>query len=146
MRETEIAHRDPETVRILLLDEDPFMLRLLTFQLAQRGYLNVIACNSGASALEQLSAPGAAVDLIFLDVNMPRMDGIELIGQLVGCRFAGSVVLVSGESRRLLESAEKLLRAHKLTALGNLQKPAKAKELAAVMGLLKPRVNRIPRR
>jgi EAL domain-containing protein (putative c-di-GMP-specific phosphodiesterase class I)/FixJ family two-component response regulator len=131
-----------QTARIVLLDDDPFMLRLLTLQLRQLGYANVIACQTGAMALQQVSDPQALVDLIFLDINMPGMDGVEFIRQLMDRRFGGSVILVSGESDRLLESVEKLIQAHKLTALGHLQKPVKPDQLAVLIGHLKPNIGR----
>jgi CheY-like chemotaxis protein len=59
---------DPQTVRIVLLDDDPFMLRLLTLQLAQLGYSNVSPCHMSAKALEQVTDPQMPVDLIFLDI------------------------------------------------------------------------------
>lgn len=129
---------DPRTVRILLLDDDPFMQKILTLQLAQCGYGNVIACGTGANALQNLSARDAAVDLIFLDINMPGMDGVEFIRRLAGCQFGGSIVLVSGESGRLIESVEKLIQVHKLKALGRLRKPVKTAELAAVLNQVQP--------
>jgi EAL domain-containing protein (putative c-di-GMP-specific phosphodiesterase class I) len=129
---------DAKSVRILLLDDDPFMLKLLTHLLAQLGYTQVVACDSGERALQQVAGLDGLVDLILLDINMPGMDGVEFIRRLVGCRYAGSVILVSGENRRILESVEKLIQAHQLTALGHLQKPVKPDELAGLLGRLKP--------
>lgn len=129
---------EPKAVRVVLLDDDPFMLRLLTLQLAQLGYTQVIACDSGATALQQLIMPQAPVDLIFLDINMPGMDGVEFIRRLMDCRFHGSLILISGENERLMGSVEKLIAAQQLTALGHLQKPVKPEELAALLHRLKP--------
>jgi EAL domain-containing protein (putative c-di-GMP-specific phosphodiesterase class I) len=111
-------------------------------QLAQLGYSSVVACRTGETALEQVASPRAAVDLIFVDINMPGMDGVEFIRRLTECRYEGSVVLVSGESDRLLESIERLVRAHRLTTLGYLQKPITAQQLGALMERLKPPVDR----
>jgi EAL domain-containing protein (putative c-di-GMP-specific phosphodiesterase class I)/FixJ family two-component response regulator len=129
---------DPTTTGIVLLDDDPFMLKLLTHMLAQLGFTRVVACDSGQKALQQLTGTHEVVDLIFLDINMPGMDGVEFIRRLVECRYAGSVILVSGENNRILESVEKLLKAHQLIALGHLQKPVKPKELADLIARLKP--------
>jgi EAL domain-containing protein (putative c-di-GMP-specific phosphodiesterase class I) len=131
---------DPKSVRIVLLDDDPFMLKLLTHLLAQLGYGHVVACDCGEQALQQVAGPDGPVDLILLDINMPGMDGVEFIRRLVRCRYAGSVILVSGENRRILESVEKLIQAHHLIALGHLQKPVKPDELAALIGRLQPNI------
>src|ERR1017187_10631265 len=77
------------TARILLLDDDPFMLKLLRRQLALLNYTQVDAFDSGHQALEQLSSSKPLYDLIFLDINMPGMDGIEFIRQLVECHYSG---------------------------------------------------------
>jgi len=131
---------DPTTTGIVLLDDDPFMLKLLIHMLAQLGYTRVVACDSGQEALQQVTGTHEVVDLIFLDINMPGMDGVEFIRRLVECRYGGSVILVSGENGRILESVEKLLKAHQLIALGHLQKPVKPDELLSLLGRLKPNI------
>jgi EAL domain-containing protein (putative c-di-GMP-specific phosphodiesterase class I)/DNA-binding NarL/FixJ family response regulator len=123
---------------IVLLDDDPFMLKLLSKMLSQLGYTRVVACDCGQKALQQVSGTHDVVDLIFLDINMPGMDGIEFIRRLVECRYGGSVILVSGENSRILESVEKLIGAHQLIAIGCLQKPVKPHELAGLMSKLRP--------
>jgi EAL domain-containing protein (putative c-di-GMP-specific phosphodiesterase class I)/FixJ family two-component response regulator len=140
MREAPVTAPDTTDARIVLLDDDPFMLKLLTRMLAQLGYTRVIACDSGQKALQHVISIHEVVDLIFLDINMPGMDGVEFIRRLVECRYGGSVILVSGENSRILESVEKLIKAHQLIALGCLQKPVKPDELARLMSALKPNV------
>src|SRR5579862_1843235 len=93
--------------RIVLLDDDPFMLRLLTRMLAYLEHRNVTSFTDGARALELCRIPGQPVDLIVLDINMPGMDGVEFIRRLVEYGYEGSVLLVSGEDTRILESVEK---------------------------------------
>jgi EAL domain-containing protein (putative c-di-GMP-specific phosphodiesterase class I)/FixJ family two-component response regulator len=125
--------RDPKQSRILVLDDDAFMLTLLVRMFGQLGYTQVKPCSSGEEALRQIQQPSAAIELILLDINMPGMDGVEFIRQLVACRYTGHVALVSGESSRILESVEKLLRAHHLASLGHLQKPVGLEHLKALM-------------
>jgi EAL domain-containing protein (putative c-di-GMP-specific phosphodiesterase class I)/FixJ family two-component response regulator len=129
---------DPGTTGILLLDDDPFMLKLLAVMLAQLGFTHVDACDTGEKALKRVTESRDLIDLIFLDINMPGMDGVEFIRRLVECRYGGSVILVSGENSRILESVEKLIEAHHLIALGRLQKPVKPAELASLIGKLEP--------
>ena len=129
---------DPGTTEILLLDDDPFMLKLLSVMLAQLGFTRVAVCDSGEKALQRVTETEGLIDLIFLDINMPGMDGVEFIRRLVDCRYGGSVILVSGENSRILESVEKLIEAHHLIALGRIQKPVKPAELARLIGKLEP--------
>ena len=70
-------------LRILLLDDEPFMLRLLAQMLAGLGFDSVLSCDNGASALGWVDDPVGAPNLILLDLNMPQMDGIEFVRKLV---------------------------------------------------------------
>jgi EAL domain-containing protein (putative c-di-GMP-specific phosphodiesterase class I)/DNA-binding NarL/FixJ family response regulator len=128
----------PDTAEILILDDDPFMLKLLKVMLAQQGFTRLTAYDNGEKALLQLNETQNPVDLIFLDINMPGMDGVEFIRRLVECHYGGSVILVSGENSRILESVERLIEAHHLIPLGRLQKPVKPEELAKLVDGLKP--------
>jgi EAL domain-containing protein (putative c-di-GMP-specific phosphodiesterase class I)/ActR/RegA family two-component response regulator len=124
--------------RILLVDDDRFMLKILGRMLERLGYADTVACDSGQRALEQLVGLSAAEDLIFLDVKMPGMDGVEFIRRLVEHRYRGHVVLISAENDRILESVERLIEIHKLRGLGRLRKPVGLEELKRVMGRLRP--------
>lgn len=80
-------------------------------------------CASAQEALALLERPGESPDLIFCDLQMPEMDGVEFVRHLVRAGYAGGLVLVSGEDERLVQTAAKLARAHKLKVLGALNKP-----------------------
>lgn len=124
---------DTSAIRILALDDDPFMLRLLTHMLASQGFTRVTTCDSGRTALDWVDRPEGPPDLILCDLNMPEMDGAEFVRQLVDHRYAGSVILVSGEDERVLQTAEILVKAHRIAVLGHLQKPFTPEGLAAML-------------
>lgn len=62
--------------KILVVDDSPFMIRLVTYILETAGYETVSAEN-GKVALEMIAEerPG----LVFLDTMMPEMDGLETL-------------------------------------------------------------------
>lgn len=122
-------------IRILVLDDESFMLKLLSRMLADMGFTSVTACEDGLAALEWVDAPGMSTDLVLLDLNMPRMDGIEFVRKLVEHHYTGSVILVSGEDERVLRMAENLIKAHGMTVLGHLKKPVSLDGLARLMEL-----------
>ncbi len=64
---------------ILIADDSASMRQLVTFALKDAGY-DVIAAVDGKDALSKLN--GSKVDMVVTDLNMPNMDGIELIRQL----------------------------------------------------------------
>ncbi len=125
---------DPSTLNILVLDDEPFMLKLIAHTLANQGFPKVTTYDNGRAALESFDSQNTMPDLILLDLNMPEMDGVEFIRHLVARGYRGSLILLSKEGMRILESAEKLAREHRLTVLGHLRKPVKPKELAALIG------------
>lgn len=120
-------------LKILVLDDERFMLKLLAYMLANQGYTHVTTCDSGQAALDHMDQQLSPPDIILLDLNMPEMDGIEFLRHLVHRHYAGGIILVSGEGERMQQSAEKLVRAHQIKILGHLQKPASPTKLAAML-------------
>ncbi|SCX60356.1 EAL domain-containing protein [Nitrosospira sp. Nsp1] len=124
---------DRSAVNILVLDDESFMLKLLGRILLNLGFTSVIFCDNGRSALEQITDASGRPNLILLDLNMPEMDGIEFVRHLVDRHYSGSLILISGEDERMLQTAEKLVRAHKIPILGYLHKPVKPDALSAML-------------
>ncbi|MDX9739882.1 MAG: response regulator [Gammaproteobacteria bacterium] len=64
---------------ILIVDDSPSMRRMVAFALTEAGHL-VTEAEDGRKALAL--AERAAADLVVSDMNMPGMNGIELVGEL----------------------------------------------------------------
>lgn len=60
---------------ILVVDDDPHIRQLLVFALGKAG-LAAIEAEDGEEAVARIAAD--APDLVILDINMPRMDGLEV--------------------------------------------------------------------
>jgi EAL domain-containing protein (putative c-di-GMP-specific phosphodiesterase class I)/ActR/RegA family two-component response regulator len=136
---------DQSCIRLLILDDDPSALRLLGLMLQNLGFASVASFNSGRAALEQMGQGENSPDVILLDLNMPEMDGIEFVRKLVERNFTGSLVLVSGEDERVLQSVESLVRAHRIAILGSLQKPVTPGRLTELLGRWSPPTRGAPR-
>ncbi|PIQ10942.1 MAG: response regulator [Ignavibacteriales bacterium CG18_big_fil_WC_8_21_14_2_50_31_20] len=61
---------------ILVADDSPTIRKFVTFSLAAKGF-QIISATDGMEALEKL--PSINADLIITDLNMPNVDGFELI-------------------------------------------------------------------
>jgi len=80
--------------RIMVVDDDEFIVKILTRRLVANGYL-VLSAASGAELLAKL--PSFRPDGILLDVMMPGMDGVQ-VAELLGRRPSTSripIVFVS---------------------------------------------------
>ncbi len=116
-------------LRVLVIDDEGFMRKLIAMQLRALGCKSVLCFESGEVALDALSNGGLDINLIVCDLQMPTVDGIEVIRRLGSLGFQGSVILASGECQRTVKMAEKLAHAHGLKLLGALQKPVQPDQL-----------------
>lgn len=126
------------TLRILLLDDDPFMLEMLqdmvqdlAHELTGQGRFDVLAETDARNALKAL--PRFQPDLLVCDLSMPEMDGIEFLRTVAEQGYAGSVILLSGMDSGILRAAHTLALAQGLTILGACSKPLAADELANLL-------------
>ena len=124
---------DTPSLRVLILDDEPFMLKLLAHQLTILGFSEIITCENGFAALAVIDASGPAIGLVVCDLSMPEMDGVEFIRHLVARDFQGALILASGVDIRILQAAEQLVKAHGMTLLGVLQKPVSPQSLKLLL-------------
>ena len=113
--------------KILTVDDSASMRQMVTFTLKGAGY-DVVEAVDGKDALSKIN--GADVGMIITDLNMPNMDGIELIRQvrgLPGLKFI-PIVLLTTESQ---DSKKK--EGKEAGATGWIVKPFKPEQLVAVV-------------
>lgn len=134
---------DKSAIAIWVVDDDPFILKLHTRILINLGYTAVTTSEGAVRALEAIDAASSLPDLILLDLNMPEMDGVEFMRHLVKRDYCGSLILLSGEDERVLQAAEKLVRAHEIAVLGHLRKPIKQEALENLVQTWKPAVTEL---
>ncbi len=119
------------SLRVLLLDDDTFMLDLLADMVAALGPHQIHSETDAKRCLAQLAS--FAPDLLICDLSMPDMDGIELLRYAAERAFTGSVLLLSGVDSGVLRAAERLAAAHGLDILGACAKPLSAAQLAEML-------------
>ena len=90
----------PNDLTVLLCDDEQAGRDVLAFELQQIGVKSVTACASADEVLERLQAE--LPDLIFLDIQMPDINGIELARQLT--KFHCHIVFVTAYVGFALES------------------------------------------
>jgi DNA-binding NtrC family response regulator len=80
------------TAVILIVDDDPVQRRLLEAQVRRFGF-DARTAEDGAAALDALTAPGAAYDLVFLDLAMPEIDGLGVLMRMRELAIATPVIV-----------------------------------------------------
>lgn len=112
---------------IMTVDDSSSIRQMVSFTLKQAGY-QVIEASDGQDAISKLD--GAGVHMVITDLNMPKMDGIELIRRLrswAAYKFI-PIVMLTTESQ-----AEKKQEGKAAGATGWIVKPFKPEQLLAVV-------------
>jgi len=133
-----------EFLRVLLVDDDEFVLDFVEDMLHGLGIKSVSRSLDGNAALAAVDGAIRPLQLLICDLNMPGMDGIEFLRHLADRGFEGGVILSSGSDKRVIKTVESLVQAHKLGFLGTLQKPVEeAALLTALINFtgLEPKAN-----
>ena len=72
-------------LRCLAIDDEPLALRQLTVYISKLPYLELVAtCNNALEA--QRIVTSEKIDLIFVDINMPDLNGVDFVRSLIGAR------------------------------------------------------------
>ena len=84
---------------VLVVDDEPEVLDLGFQMLEELGY-RVLTASDGLEAITVFRAQHDNIDCVLLDLNMPRMDGLEALTELRHIRPDIRVVIVSGYSEQ----------------------------------------------
>ena len=110
-----------EKIKILLVDDEPDVTRILSKRLGRRGY----ECQAAANGQEAVDAMAQfAFGVIIMDVKMPVMDGMSAL-QIIHSRWPKTqIILLSGHADMQLA-----VQAMSEGAFGYLMKPVDIDEL-----------------
>ena len=117
-------------VKALIVDDSAMMRKIVERALRQAGVnlTEVIQANNGVEALAFLreAMGGTGFDLIFSDINMPIMDGLEFLRQISAQNLAKDVpvIMITTES-----SEEHVKQAIQAGAKGYIRKPFTAEQV-----------------
>jgi phosphoserine phosphatase RsbU/P len=120
--------REDLTCSILIVDDTPNNLRLLSQMLAEHGY-RVRAVMSGVRALEAVKM--APPDMILLDIRMPHMDGFEVCRQLKADDSLRHIPVIFISA---LDDIQEKVNAFSLGGLDYITKPFQLEEVLARVG------------
>ena len=120
--------------KILVVDDSSLLHRMYAFMLSGH---ELIHAADGVEALEHIAAdPG--IELVFLDINMPRLDGLEVLRRLKAAERTRSlpVIMVSTHGEE-----HDMKRALSAGADGYVRKPFRQDAIAQILGSIASRLS-----
>lgn len=118
---------------VLIVDDDPIVLRITQLALSRLGVTRVEMCSDAREAASRIAAGLEDFDIVLSDLNMPGMDGIELLRAIADLKFPGGLILLTAEDMKVLKAADMLARGQGLNLLGGLAKPVTVPALEALL-------------
>jgi DNA-binding NtrC family response regulator len=113
------------SIKVLLIDDDPAALGLMKYFFAEKGY-ETIAAELGNLGLAL--AKEHAFDLVLTDLQLPDIDGIDLVKQLKEAAPSTEIIMVSGYG-----SMREAINAIKAGAFHFVEKPVEFEELMVLV-------------
>ena len=119
-------------MRILVVDDTSLALNRLTNMINDLGFQSIDQARDGANAFKQITEfrrPGY-YDVILLDINMPKMNGLEFLEKIKDHPAKGDarVVMTTAEREKTL-----IAKALQLGASGYITKPVTSEDLQEVL-------------
>jgi EAL domain-containing protein (putative c-di-GMP-specific phosphodiesterase class I)/DNA-binding NarL/FixJ family response regulator len=120
-------------LRFLIVEDQGFQRWLTGNLLVGLGAKSVLSANDGVAALEILRGADPPIDVVVSDLDMPGMDGMELIRKMAGLKYPASLLVVSSMEDRLIASVGTMAQSYGVSLLAALQKPLTAKKVLAAL-------------
>ncbi|HTY94349.1 MAG TPA: EAL domain-containing response regulator [Steroidobacteraceae bacterium] len=122
------------TIRSVLVVDDSGAQRAYAVALCHElGITDVREASNGLEALALLGAMATPPDLLIIDLEMPTMDGPELLTRLRERGIESPIIVASSRERALLHSVLDMGGGMGLCLLGALQKPLRLETLSAIL-------------
>lgn len=114
--------------RVVIIDDEPAFAETLTKMVKSLGFDVTVSTDARSSYTFELKTS----DVVFVDVLMPNVSGLQVLEILARQKTRSSIVLMSGHLERL-DEAEKLARKLDLNLVGALEKPFRIEDVKDVL-------------
>ena len=115
--------------KILIVDDSRTIRQQVSFTLSKGGY-EVLEAEDGAEGYEKI-AGDAEIAMVISDVNMPNMDGLQMVEKVKESGISTPIIMLTTEG-----ATDLIERAKAAGAKGWLVKPFKPEQLVAAVGKL----------
>ncbi len=124
MQDAQFTDNGYNWLQVLLVDDSQAILNFVSTVLEKNYDIhNIYQATSATEAIQVLRKSSQQFNLIFLDLNMPNTDGIQLLKQIADLNYQGYIAIMSGVATRIISSVELLASQYKLNYIGTLIKP-----------------------
>ncbi len=120
-----MTQRKKNEIRVLVVDDEPGMRDLLSYELGSQGY-QVVTANDGMEAISVVRSQ--PIDLVISDIKMPRMDGVTALEEIKKINPNIEVIMATGYG-----TIETAVSAMKKGAYDFIQKPYNVNEIGALL-------------
>jgi len=124
------CHNGPVSMHLICLDDDPRMEAVLARFL--KGYGHSVDFHVSVASFEAALDANPA-DLVLLDLDLGRENGIDVIHWLAATHPGIPIVLLSGHGDELLDTAQRIARSAGIQVLGAISKSRTALELPGIL-------------
>ena len=121
-------HASAPKRRVVIIEDDRDFAACLTSLLAGLGHVVLVRLDSSAAETYEIRD----TDIVFLDLRMPRVSGIQVLDQLNRQNLQSPIVLMSGNNEDLCVAENSIKKLH-LWLLGVLYKPFRLEDVIAVL-------------
>ena len=120
-------------LHLLVAEDHDLQRRAMVLLLNKMGVHHVREACDGRTALAAFEDEDETLDLVICDLDMPEMDGMELIRRIGASGRSPSMIVASALAPDLLHSVEQMTRAQGIRLLGSIEKPATPEKLQPML-------------
>lgn len=125
---------------ITAVDDDPFFLQFIEDKFEEVGIKSIGQYDCPQQGLDYLCLGSTINDIVLVDLQMPKIDGIAFLKFLGDMKYQGQVIVISGFESKVLQMAESIAKQHDLAILGQLTKPFSTTQLIGLLDKATARV------
>jgi EAL domain-containing protein (putative c-di-GMP-specific phosphodiesterase class I) len=122
----------------LVVEDHGFQRWLITKLLEDLGAKAVYSVGDGRAALEVLERLGQSIDVVVSDLDMPGMDGMELMRRMAEQGHRAALLILSAHASPVLATVRNMAREYGIDVLAAVQKPLTAAKFQAVLASRDP--------
>lgn len=128
-----MSRKERRELVALVADDSAAMRAYLSAVLTHHGVDHCFEAHDGASALRAMREADPPVNLVFCDLDMPGMDGVDTLRRIALAHGDVSIVVFSGMDPRVMSAVAQMSETQGLEVLGVLGKPFSDEEVVSLL-------------